>query len=262
MTSLHDQFSEAEFDPVAQHFRGFRAFIVDDSEWPPDPATYHGGHDTVKTTRMRGALRSIYKREYRWDSGTNTAVCLAPKGWFAPSPSGRPAMPPHTRIIPECDCGFWAYTNGDHFLSVPGPAVLGIIEGWGRMVVGPYGFRAEKARIVALCFPETVMQQQQSDPPPPPRRSLWAAFNAVLDAIGSRLGALAAGSPPPSTARLRALNQPWQTVTPDLRAAVAVLYPRVPIFDSVAEMQRAYPLSDIRALLDDVTVTGTQEDGE
>lgn len=58
------------------------------------------------------------------------------------------AAPSDHRFDPECQCGFWAYDE-DGF--TPQGSVIGVIEGYGKTTVGTKGFRAEKARIVALC---------------------------------------------------------------------------------------------------------------
>lgn len=61
----------------------------------------------------------------------------------------------------ECKtCGYYGYTDRqaarDH--HVQGfTQTTGIIGGYGKVAVGPWGFRAEKARIVALHVPHTVV---------------------------------------------------------------------------------------------------------
>lgn len=50
----------------------------------------------------------------------------------------------------SCSCGFYAYfDDGDNPHHKPGN-VLGVVEGYGSVTVGSRGFRAEKARLVAL----------------------------------------------------------------------------------------------------------------
>jgi hypothetical protein len=56
--------------------------------------------------------------------------------------------------IAMCGCGFWAYWADQASVSLNNKtAVSGIMEGWGKLIVGPFGFRAQYARIVALCPP-------------------------------------------------------------------------------------------------------------
>ena len=59
----------------------------------------------------------------------------------------------------ECSCGFYAITDSDNeymcsYFGVVTPRVEGVVEGYGTVVVGSKGFRAEKARIVALVVPK------------------------------------------------------------------------------------------------------------
>lgn len=65
----------------------------------------------------------------------------------------------HQLIGLDCSCGFYAYFTGIDPYSSAGSVmfgassrVTGIIEGYGRTVVGTKGFRAEKARLVAIVF--------------------------------------------------------------------------------------------------------------
>tara|TARA_R100000365_G_scaffold3491_1_gene11676 strand:- start:7402 stop:7956 length:555 start_codon:yes stop_codon:yes gene_type:complete len=53
--------------------------------------------------------------------------------------------------VTDCSHGFYAYFDGkeeDH----RDPAVSGVIEGYGEVLIGTKGFRAMKARIVALAI--------------------------------------------------------------------------------------------------------------
>lgn len=62
--------------------------------------------------------------------------------------SGAHTVPSDHRFDPDCQCGFWAY---DEAGFKPHGVVIGVIEGYGKVTVGTKGFRAEKARIAALC---------------------------------------------------------------------------------------------------------------
>lgn len=74
---------------------------------------------------------------------------------FAPSiPCGDPTCggsyhygPPPHRFDPSCECGFWAY---DEAGFTPQGEIVGVIDAYGKTTIGTKGFRAEKARIVAL----------------------------------------------------------------------------------------------------------------
>ncbi len=63
----------------------------------------------------------------------------------------------------KCSCGFYAYHQGvSNYGFTGGPKVHGIIEGYGRVILGSKGFRAEKARIIALCLPHAYKQAQET----------------------------------------------------------------------------------------------------
>lgn len=290
---LHDGFSSTNYQPVAETFFGFRAFTVNTrgrlcpSGAGVPPNVVDGGQPH---TVYRGSLHGIWKSGYRWGAGFNTAECLRPArhnkliGVYGPGGVRRTIE--HQLMLPECDCGFWAYTNGEHLLSMSGggPVALGIVEGWGRMVLGPHGFRAEKARIVALYLGGDVKPAKESHLPvridsaeAVMQDSVRRAMSVILTLFGvvvadaaarSRLLGRLLGKPRPYAGRpsrfaqggvvatapknlgaVEATPRPWELLTDDLRDAVRRCYPAARIFDSVADMQREYPLSDLRGLL-------------
>jgi len=53
-------------------------------------------------------------------------------------------------------CGFYAYTNHKYFEYEHNTQAIGVIEGYGRMTVGDFGFRCQKARILAISFKEPL----------------------------------------------------------------------------------------------------------
>lgn len=61
--------------------------------------------------------------------------------------NGRHIVDSGHRFDADCQCGFWAY---DEAGFKPHGDVIGAIEGYGKVTVGTKGFRAEKARIVAI----------------------------------------------------------------------------------------------------------------
>lgn len=116
-----------------------------------------------------------------WRPGENRAVCYAGY-WFTqqaeesdqieiripPLPSIDPAtIPPHPIFDPalapthtnprqyaDCSCGFYAYFGFRTYLDNSG--ISGVVEGYGRTVIGTSGFRASLARIVALAMPRVT----------------------------------------------------------------------------------------------------------
>lgn len=87
-------------------------------------------------------LRSPLRTGYRWKPEENTASC-GDYGWLAR----------HHVAEQFCECGFYAYRY-PWFSAYGSPRrAMGVIEAYGRVSVGRRGFRAEKARLVAVCIP-------------------------------------------------------------------------------------------------------------
>lgn len=133
--------SVGEVLPLVGSVRGFRWWRIGDS----------------------GDLLSPWRGPIRWDPGENEAACLARRGMLG----WRMARAPHPKGCPAtgCECGFYALhslpelndghdnaiweidattSGGRHGL------VLGVSEGYGRMLIGTAGFRARFARVLAL----------------------------------------------------------------------------------------------------------------
>lgn len=66
---------------------------------------------------------------------------------------------------PVCGCGLWAFWGRPVGVWVA-PEVVGVIEGSGRLVAGPDGFRAERARIVELALPDYRIGPKPAKWPP------------------------------------------------------------------------------------------------
>jgi hypothetical protein len=172
--STSRDFSGTEF--AAGDVRGLRLWNPVASSDDPDP----GNPTTV-------LLKSVY-REYYWSPGVNVARC---------TPLGRDskAGPPLIRreeckeqhkhggdwpfvsgdlrchrehligIDPECECGFYAYTattDNPYLRSDRSLHVQGIIQGWGRTIIGTKGFRCTMARIAALVLPLYIHDELSS----------------------------------------------------------------------------------------------------
>lgn len=52
-----------------------------------------------------------------------------------------------------CSCGYHAYYDGSNDYHKPGETVTAVVEGYGETVIGTRGFRAAKAKILALHIP-------------------------------------------------------------------------------------------------------------
>jgi hypothetical protein len=110
-----------------------------------------------------GDLLSPWRGPVRWLPGENEAACLARRGMLG----WKMARIPHPRGCPAtgCECGFYGLhalpalndgldksiweidastSGGKHGL------VLGVVEGYGRVLVGTAGWRARFGRVLAL----------------------------------------------------------------------------------------------------------------
>ena len=72
-----------------------------------------------------------------WKPGENIATCS--KHEMAPTKG--------------CKCGLYGMIDGSNDYFQPGYTIQGIIEASGRLVVGTKGFKAQKAKVVALVQP-------------------------------------------------------------------------------------------------------------
>lgn len=71
----------------------------------------------------------------------------------------------HPVPVPNCGCGFWAYTDAsawDHVdLEETVGGVIGVIAGWGNVLVGTKGIRAEKADVLAVTRPRNATLERR-----------------------------------------------------------------------------------------------------
>jgi hypothetical protein len=116
--------------------------------------------------RLTGSwLTSPWRGDIRWGRNDNVASCLGRRWLLRWKPHGVP----HERGIPEtdCSCGFYAMLQAP-VEGVDGPGcwplnpslsggpialVFGVVRGCGRVVLGQYGWRAERAQVDALYVP-------------------------------------------------------------------------------------------------------------
>lgn len=100
-----------------------------------------------------GELRGIFHTEL-WKPGENIAKCGI--GCDRVLGEKSPNM--------QCNCGFHGYHNGDNDF---GEELLGrvtaVVEAYGKVIVGDRGFRAEKARILAIVDP-TLEEERPKKP--------------------------------------------------------------------------------------------------
>lgn len=131
--------------------------------------------------------RGEQKRQLHYEvcqepSGSFTAICknvVSPRAVNHPDNEGH--VPPAERIIMSypykadgktrsrtvkcgCGCGFWAYWTltlavlnkftGNNYSKVYVRPVAGVVEGFGKTLLGTKGFRCQKLKILALCTQE------------------------------------------------------------------------------------------------------------
>jgi len=123
-------------------------------------------------TDVNHALHGFY---LPWVPGVNTAVCLSaeieakqmaavnqtlptwklPK-WMVEQREG----PDHEAPAEKCGCGFYAFWHDDDERCAVSQStfaihVFGVVEGYGRVMLGDKGFRCGQARVVAAWIDDT-----------------------------------------------------------------------------------------------------------
>lgn len=100
-------------------------------------------------TPSGGMRYDAKKHRYEYDPTAGRPV-------VSRQPVEPPAPPKHDLVSLACTCGFYAYFDGSNEYAEDAGTlgITGIVEGYGKAVVGDRGFRAEKARIVALVAPD------------------------------------------------------------------------------------------------------------
>lgn len=171
----HTDFSRHERDFYVGYLVGWRAWLL--------PTTLDGsfnGDLTVKSTF----------RNVDWVPDVDmVAECMTGTKGGRKLVCGLPASSDHTHadgcyeLLPlldvDCSCGFYGYVKSTRtgipdWNAYTGPGnrvvVKGLVAGFGRTVIGDFGFRAEKARVLAFYGlptrkgPATVRMREPSVP--------------------------------------------------------------------------------------------------
>ncbi|WP_341359966.1 hypothetical protein V5H98_01500 [Georgenia sp. M64] len=107
--------------------------------------------------RADGHLTGVFHTQV-WHPGENLARCRRDGGVVERRPDGRIVVRTSSSReigtghgLGGCTCGFYAYYQQDPYTAHR--RLSGVVEGYGRVVLGTAGFRAEKARILALLLP-------------------------------------------------------------------------------------------------------------
>ena len=229
---------------VAGSLVGHRAFAVDSLGRLVGPS--HGG---------------VFK------PGENVGACIKYESAFTPTQlyldvalsrlSVRATPPPQPKVAADhrigsgdCTCGYYAYFDGGPNPYAGGPGrVDALIEGYGTCTVGQRGFRAEKARLVALVDSR-------------PRLTWWDRHGGVLLAvllllnvaslvrhlvdpdwwaIGAGVGVLSCCYLAWSRGQSLSKKRASRAASP--MAAVLRNYPDVPVYPSIKAATAAHPLT-------------------
>lgn len=177
-------------------------------------------------------------------------------------------------LDPACACGFYAFYGSESTYHDTRPAtVTGIVECYGKTVVGTKGFRAEKGQLVALCIPsvgitETIKNTRISTAAKgfglyfaPPLVTLPAmALPGAVDRVAFVLFGLTTcvststflirrGNRKMAERAKRSSDTLGTETRSELYARVRENYPDVPTYGSVADMLAAHPTDQYAASL-------------
>lgn len=142
---------------------GFSGKDAGDYEFSIEPVIGVRGFRVDKLGRLTG-----WAYQKPWSNGENIAVCHRMgysedcKAKHNHDDMGMPRTRREDACIvddpcddmAECDHGFWAYFDDIQSSSINMETVHGVVAGYGKVLVGEKGFRAEKAKIEALCLPK------------------------------------------------------------------------------------------------------------
>lgn len=141
---------------------------------------------TIAPDGLRGTQGRLWRR------GTNTAQCHGRHSVMlhvldqALATAGLP-VPPHT-VERWCTCGLYSWRRPDRIRSQQ-LKVAGVIESWGRVLIGEHGYRAQFARVVAICGPRVSLNAARNTSPTREERIAVAAqygvpyFETLDDAV-------------------------------------------------------------------------------
>lgn len=155
---------------------------------------------------------------------------------------------PHQIGSVGCTCGYYAYFDRKaNRYQMPGN-VLGLIQGYGTATTGSRGFRAEKAKLLAL-IDERYKRDYffGSRGAGLSRSALWvlvASFAVFLFALGQWQGALAPASAALAMIGLHLFD--WKgspRPKKSISAAIRRNYPEIPVYDSVNRALKDFPLT-------------------
>jgi hypothetical protein len=111
---------------------------------------------TGPETLIPGALRGY--RTWRIDGPKLLTSSIIPSVWLPGEKQAEclrhdslPRCPESTVPNAGCRCGIYGWYRPDSRSVYGLMPVFGVIEAYGRVLLGSHGFRAERARVVAIC---------------------------------------------------------------------------------------------------------------
>lgn len=125
-----------EFDFAAGSVQGYRWWYLDAPALSLSPLT---ADEHWPVSLLHG------QRSRCWEPGENEASCL----YHA---DHEPPVEIDAETGWKCGCGFWGYWAPPEVPHFYADALwfLGVVQGYGRTLIGSEGFRCQQARIVAL----------------------------------------------------------------------------------------------------------------
>lgn len=112
-----------------------------------------------------------------WNSGVNVARCR--DGWFKGDSDS--SKHPDAKVPAfQCRCGIYMLQDFEKATKMPGGKVLGVTQGWGKIIEHDDGWRCEKAQIVALLR----YSNTESDPPLSDRAKRFSSTHQAFGGSG------------------------------------------------------------------------------
>ena len=182
---------------------------------PQRPYKVHEEHATGRTLNLAdGSTRAEFERVFvgwAWelpDTGETGMTHDEPAPVY-----GNNTATGHD--LADCHCGLHGYFRGSIDFAYNPDAVNGLVRASGRMRIGPKGFRAQAAEIIALYVPTN--------------HDTWEPRRPVVHE--------------PLEAGLRHASKPLPAGRVE---AISARYPALPIYTDLGEMLALHPLQDPR----------------
>ncbi len=140
------------------------------------------------------------------------------------------------------NCGFWGYWKMADQTWHDKLPVFGIMEGTGRVVIGSKGFRAQKARIIALVPAFAIDVATTPDPVPGPYYGSWQQLRSPYEPAVPELSPAGAGDREREIAESRQRADAWLGVIMEL---LGLMYPEARVFATLKGMLACVPPGEV-----------------